>query len=145
MNVRRFCRFLLAYGIALVCFGSAVFGQSEKITLRQAPTPNQTVKMRMVQDIQMEISMSGAAALPGMQGMKMGTKSVSSMTQKVGPANAQGITESEVTFDESSVETTVNGQPMPTPGTTSNATGTKFVVVIDKEGKTVDIKGAADI
>ena len=140
MRFHRFHCVILAGSLAMAVCTSG-FGQSEKITVRLAPTPNQTVKMRMIQDMQMELSMPGAPAIPGMQGMKLGTKSVSAITQKVGPANAAGITETEVTFDESSIETTVNGQPMPMAGATSDLAGKKIVIVTDKDGKAIDVKG----
>src|SRR5436190_14039693 len=97
----------LALLFAFVCMScTSAFGQ-EKITIPRVPAPNQTVKMKIVQDVQMEMNMSGGAAVPGLGGpTKMRMKSVSTATQKIGATNAAGITTVEMTIEESTVEAT---------------------------------------
>src|SRR6516162_10059604 len=78
------------------------FGQSEKISLRKIPQPNQTVRMKMVQETDMDMTMEGMPAAASMGPMKVLMKSVTMMTQKNGPADSQGNILAEVSIDEAS-------------------------------------------
>jgi len=130
-------------GLTLLVF-SATFAlaQSEKITIRMVPEPNQTIRMNMTQEMQMDIVMEAIPGLPpgaAMPPMKMVSKTVTAMTQKVGPANAQGNVESEVIYDEIRTETTMNGQRVPSNVNTPFV-GKRMTVTYDKEGNVVDFK-----
>jgi hypothetical protein len=119
------------------------FGQSEKISLRKIPQPNQTVRMKMVQETDMDMTMEGMPAAASMGPMKVWMKSVTTMTQKNGPADAQGNILAEVSIDEASTDskTSMNGQAMPAPPTPPNPLlGQKFTMTFDKQGDIVDTK-----
>jgi hypothetical protein len=120
----------------------AAFVQSEKITIKMVPEPNQTVRMRMVQEMEMEMAFEGNVPpeLAARGPMKMAMKTAFAMTQKVGAPNKQGNIESEVTYDEVSTEATMNGQPMPLGDEVGKFAGKKLTATFDKQGNLTDFK-----
>lgn len=136
----------IALGFAL--FASIIaFAQSEKITLKMVPEPNQTVRMRMVQEMEMEMTFEGTAPAdtPALNPMKMASKTVFAMTQKVGAPDKEGNIESEMTYDEVSAEMTMNGQPMQLGDTGSKFIGKKITATFDKQGNPLDFKIPPDL
>lgn len=138
----------LTIALGAVCFTSTTtFAQSEKITIKMAPEPNQTIRMRMVQEMEMNMSFEGnppeEAAPAGP--MKMLAKNVFAMTQKVGAPDKQGNVTSEVIYDEISSDMTMNGQPMQLGDTIGKLTGKKVTATFNKQGELVDIKIPPDI
>src|SRR6516162_3616073 len=98
------------------------FGQSEKISLRRIPQPNQTVRMKMVQETDMDMTMEGMPAAAGMGPMKMSMKNVTTMTEKNGAADSQGNIQAKITIEEASLDTkmSMNGRTMPAPPSPPN-------------------------
>lgn len=146
MNRRTVRRFTVAAFVA--CFiWTPAFTQSEKISLRLLPRPNQIVRMRMVQETDVDVSFDSNSSVPAaaMVPVTLGTKTVVEITQKSGPANAQGHIEAEITYEEVSTGATMNGQPMPANDTSGSFIGKKVTVTFDKQGSVLDIKVPADI
>ena len=127
-------------GALACCTWSLAFGQAEKITLRRAPEPNQTVRFRAVQDIQMEMTVEGDVAQRGgaPQPTKMGAKAISAYVQRTSPVRANGSVQSEVTIEESRTESTLG--PPPANDNLALLTGKKFTVTFDREGNAVDVQ-----
>ena len=98
--------------------------------------------MRMVQEMDMKMSMEGlpAGMPPGLGAMNMVTKNVMVMTQKIGPADAQGNVTAETTFDQVSAEAAMNGRPSPAAPPKNPLAGQTITVVYDKQGNIVDTK-----
>src|SRR5262245_57460111 len=89
--------------ISIVCgIYTGAWAQSEKIGLRMAPHPNQTVHMRMVQETEVDMSFvtNSTTAAEAMAPVKMATKTLVAITQKSGAANVNGQIEAELTYDE---------------------------------------------
>jgi len=131
----------IALGLAL--FASTItFAQSEKIILKMVPEPNQTVRMKMINEMEMDMSFEGdlPADAASLGPMKMKSRTVFAMTQKVGAPDKQGNVISEMTYDELSSEITMNGQPMQLDDTIGKFTGQKIMATFDKQGEMVDIK-----
>ena len=145
MNRRSGHRFAVAVFVA--CFiWTPAFGQSEKISLRLLPRPNQIVRMRMVQETDVDMSFDSNLSVPAATiPVALATKTVVEITQKSGPANAQGHIEAEITYEEVSTGVTMNGQAMPANDTSGNFIGKKVTVTFDKEGSVLDIKVPADV
>ena len=61
----------------------AVIAQSEKVSIRMAPRPGQTVHLTLAHEVDMDISF-GAGAAPGVMPMKMVIRMTAAMTQKTG-------------------------------------------------------------
>jgi hypothetical protein len=136
----------IALGLAL--FASiTTFAQSEKIKFKMVPEPNQTVRMRAIQD--MELSMSfesetpSADALP--EPVKMVARAVFAMTQKVGAPDKEGNVSAEVTYDEVSSELMMNDQPMQIGDKVDNFIGKKITATFNSRGEMIDIKVPPDI
>ena len=124
-----------------------VFAQSEKIRLKMVPEPNQTVRMRMIQDMEMDMSFEGetpsAAALP--EPVKMMARAVFALTIKVGAPDKEGDFTAEMTYDELSSEMTMNGQPMQHGDASGKFIGKKILTTFNKQGEMVDLKMPPDL
>ncbi len=133
---------LLASTTSYAQSGAQPGAQSEKITLKIVPEPNQTVRLKMVQEIELEFSVEGdsplGAALPGP--MKMVAKTVMALTQKVGAPDKDGNVAAEMTYDELSSETTMNGQPVQLDDTPGKFVGKKVLLTFNKRGEIIDLK-----
>jgi hypothetical protein len=132
--------------IFICCTSILALAQNEKVSIRMTPQPNQTVHMKMVQEMDMDISFDGtspAITLPG--AMKMNSKSVWSTTQRVGAIDKDGNIETELTYDEAHSEVTMNGQPMTTNDPANKFLGKKVVVKVDTQGNFVDVKLPPDV
>jgi hypothetical protein len=130
-----------------LCVWTAAGGQTEKITIRRAPEPNQTVRMRMAQHVEMDMTLEGnTAALGGVPtSQKMAMKSTSLISQKTGPLSPEGNVQTQVTVEESHSESTMNGQPGAGDAATRRLVGKTIVLTIDKTGKTIDMKIPPDM
>src|SRR5215510_13701272 len=104
---------IIALGLALFASLTA-FAQSEKIKFKMVPEPNQTVRMRAVQDIELNMSFESETLSAGalLELVKMMTRTVFALTQKVGAPDKEGNVSAEVTYDEVSSELMMNDQPM---------------------------------
>ena len=130
--------------LVIACLSvAAVFGQTEKISLRMSPAPDQTVQMKMAQDMDINITFDGPA-LPGLTPMKMVMRTTTEMTQKVGPRKADGTVDAEVTYKQVTTEMSMNGQPLSTgndPGKLENVTVT---ATYNRNGEIINIRGLPD-
>jgi len=138
-------RLSFVIGALVVCLAvAAPFAQSEKVTLRIAPAPDQTVRLVMAQDMDMDMSVDGTGTLPGLGGpMKMVMRTTAAMTQKVGPRKPDGSVDAEMTYQQVKSEMSMNGQVLPisVPNPLENLT---VRVTYNRDGKIVDFKGLPD-
>jgi hypothetical protein len=136
----------ISLGLALFASITA-FAQSEKITLKMIPEPNQTVRMRMIQDIELNMSYESetpsAPALP--PPMKMTMRAVLALTQKIGAPDNEGNVIAEMTYDEFSFETILNGQLLELGDIGDKFIGKKAIVTFNKRGEMIDLKMPPDI
>lgn len=129
--------------LCLALFASlTVFAQSEKIAIKMVPGPNQTVRMKMIQDMELNMSFEGESpsAEPSPEPIKMLAKAVFALTQKVGPPDKEGNITSELTYDEVSSEMTMNGQPMQLGDAAGKFVGQKILAIFNKQGEMIDLK-----
>ena len=113
--------------------------QAEKVSIGMSPPPNQTLRMTMIQEVDIEILFDGTPGLAGP--MKMVTRSTLSMTQKTGAAASNGTLEAEITYNAIRTETSVNGQVLPMPDDGSELVGKPVVVTYNRNGVIADIRG----
>ena len=118
------------------------FAQSEKVTLRMVPESNQIVRMRMIQDMEMEMIFEpeAASAEPLPEPIKIMSRTIFALTQKVGAQDKDGHIISELTYDEVSSEMTMNGQTMQFGDAASKFIGQKILATFNKQGDIIDIK-----
>jgi hypothetical protein len=134
--------------LSLSLFASlTAFAQSEKVSLKIVPEPNQTVRMRMVQDMELNLSFEGestsAEALP--EPIKMLSRTVFALTQKVGAPDKDGNITSELTYDEVTSEMSMNGQPIQLGDAAGKFIGQKVVATFNKKGDMIDLKVPPDL
>lgn len=98
--------------VAFAQTASAPTAAQEKISLRMVPKQNQSSKISMTSEFDLEMTFEGdiPPELAALNPMKMFMKSVSSFTQKTGPLNKEGLLELELLFDDSTIEMTMNGK-----------------------------------
>jgi hypothetical protein len=129
--------------LCLTLFASMIaFAQSEKIIFKMAPEPNQTIRTKLVHEMEMDMSFEGdlPTKADASGPTKMVAKMVLSLTQKVGAPDKDGNVTSEVTYDESAFEMTMNGQPMQFGDAASKIAGKKVSITFNRKGDIVDIK-----
>lgn len=131
--------------LALVCLclgSTTTFAQSEKISIRIVPKPNQTSHLSLSQDGEIEMSFEGNVPeeLAKMNPMRIKMKTLTSMTVRSGAPDNRGQLEVEMSYDKSSVEMTMNGNPVPGGNEADKLIGKKFKVVYDRQGNLVDVK-----
>jgi len=132
---------LLAVVIVACGVSSPGLAQSERVSLRVTPQPNQTVQVRTGSEMDMTVDVeSGAPA--GLGGpIHVTSKNVIRVTQKSGARNDQGQITAVLTFDELSNETLLSGQPLPVGSSRRDIVGKTVTVVFDKDGGVVDATG----
>ena len=119
-----------------------VLAQSAKVSIRMAPTPDQTIRMTMVQDMDVELSFdANAPSAPAKGPMKLTNKATMTLTQKIGARKADGTVDAELTYDEIRTEMSINGQPLPATGAETQLVGKAIVVTYSQSGEIVDVKG----
>lgn len=133
--------------VAIACLLSTVgVAQSERVTLRMAPQPNQTLHVRTVQETEVDVSFgAGDSLAPVASPMKLSTKTVFEITQKSGAATREGTIEADVVYDEIDSQTTMNGQILPSNDVSASFVGKKLAVTFDKQGKVLDVKVPPDL
>jgi hypothetical protein len=134
--------------LCFAIFASIItFAQSEKVTFKMIPGPNQTVRMRAIQDMELDMSFESetppAAALP--EPVKMMARAVFALTQKVGAPDKEGNVSAEVTYDEVSSEMLVNGQPTQIDDKVDKFIGKKIITTFNSRGEMIDLKIPPDL
>lgn len=92
---------VIAAAILACLSASPAFAQSERINIRSAPRPDQTVQMTMNQSMDLDLTIESGGALPASPGpMKMAMRMTMEMTQKTGTARPDGSYDSELTIGD---------------------------------------------
>ena len=138
MNRRRQTH-VLAFGLSACLIAQGAVAQSERVSVRMAPQPGQSVRLAMTQEMDFDIGFDGAMP-PGFSGMKILTRTTMTMTQKTGPRKADGTVDAELTYEEFRAETLMNGQPMPAEPV-DQIVGKTVSVTYARDGQIVSVKG----
>lgn len=149
--MKRFSLFVLP--MAILCLSltpAATLAQSEKpekVSLNIVAKPDQTTKLRMTSDIDMEMSFEGdiPPELAAMNPMKMQVKSVIALIQKTGPLDKENRFVMELTYDDTSTEMTMNGNAIPNGGDAASLKGKKIKVTMDQKGNIFDVQSPPEI
>jgi hypothetical protein len=116
------------------------FAQAEKIALKMVPEPNQTVRMRMIQDMELNMSFESETPVEGETPLKMLARTVFALTQKVGAPDKDGNITSELTYDEVVSEMTLNGQEIQLGDAAGKFIGQKILATFNRRGEIIDFK-----
>jgi len=128
--------------VVVACLATpAISAQSERVNIRPAPRPDQTVRMTMNQSLDMDLTIEGGPALPAGPGpMKMAMRTTLEMTQKTGAARPDGSYDSELTYGEVHATVEMNGVPLPAAAPASQIEGKTITVTYDGNGQIIDVK-----
>jgi hypothetical protein len=129
-------RLILAVVMACAACLTAI-ARSEKVSVRMTPQPNQSVRLRMVQEMEVQMSPDAGAgpAAVAVPAMQMTMKNVVSMRHETGAANKDGTIDAQMVYDEVQIEIALNGQPMPAADATgAGLVGKKITLTYDKLG-----------
>jgi hypothetical protein len=140
--VRKQISILIAISLSSLLSGH-VLAQAEKITINNAPKPNQKFRFTMAMETDFDISIEHPDLPAALKPMKMGTKIVMGMSQKTGAFNKQGQLEAELTFEKLSLDFSMNGTPS-TGGELDKIIGKKIIVIYNSKRELADIN-ASDI
>jgi len=125
----------------LVAAPGLLAAQTDPITIRLGPAPNQTLHGRTVQDMTMSIAPDpAAAAMLPIPATSIQISMTIDTTATVGPADGAGHYESRMVCDNVSGTTTVNGKPAPFAMPTAAITGQAFTFFYDDAGRVIDVK-----
>ena len=120
--------------------GPAIRAQSDKISLRMAPSPGQTVQMLMTQKMDLELSLEGAP-VPGLVPMRMVMQSTMVLNQKTGARKPDGSIDVEMTYDQISSDVTMNDQSTTAVDASNELIGKPVVVTYSASGEIVGVRG----
>jgi hypothetical protein len=110
LTVIRLLAFLFVVGV------DAAVAQT-RVMIGGPPAPGQTIKVRMMQEMDFELKPVGDVPPPGMtkEGIRSKGKSVLLLKQQVGDRDADGRLRLDLTYEEVSQELSVNDKPLPIP------------------------------
>ncbi len=144
--MKRISLFLLPVAIlALSLVSATAFAQTEKlekVSLHMTPKPDQTAKLRMATEVDLEMSFEGAVppAQAALNPMKIQMKSVTAFTQKTGALDKQNRFEMEMVYDDVTSEMTMNGNALPIGEEMAQLKGKKIKVTMDQSGNIFDVQ-----
>ena len=129
-------------GVAgIVTIASVASAQTDRIPIRVAPAPNQTVHGTMTMDLSLDVTIDGAPAnAPAPPGpITLGMNMTMSHSLAVGSRDDTGGVTAHITLDDATATTTMNGMPMPMPMPAASLKGLEAAVVFDASGTVTDV------
>jgi hypothetical protein len=112
-----------------------VGAQTERVTINTAPRPDQTIHIRIVQDMDFEATTPSAALPPS----AIKATSVMAMTETVGHPDDRGKLEAQIRYDEISEAMSVNGIALPVPQPLQSLAGQTITAAFDDQGHLQDL------
>jgi hypothetical protein len=116
-------------------------GAGRKVTVGGAPTPGQTIRLNIVQDADMTMKPSAAAAGSPMPSMHMKQKTIMVVSQKVATPDAKGAIGIQLTYEDISQEMTINDQPPPPEAAAALAAlkGKSLAMTVGASGELLEV------
>lgn len=127
---------------SLLFFPAAVLAaQGERINLRWAPAPNQTIHLRATQDMQMKMDPDAPAPdTRPIPPIDMVMHTVVDTTSVVGPTDAAGHYTAALTIDNMAATMTMNGREMPIPAAMNDPAARPVITFsYDDQGRVLSI------
>lgn len=125
---------------SLLLPAAVLAAQSERITVRMAPAPNQTIHLRTTQEIVMttDAPMPAGSVPPTLSGPMTATMIVES-TSAVGPTDHDGHYSARMSIDHASATVVMNAKSMPLPPVPDNVARPVITFSYDQDGKVIDV------
>src|SRR5262245_680015 len=132
---------------SLLCalFADQVIAQSDKISIRFVPIPNQTVRFTITSEGEMEISYPVNAPGSEIKPMKMTIKSVLGLSQKTGQFDQQGRIDADLTYEIGESQILMEGTAFPVDEIGKRLIGKKIKAIYDRKGELLDLKVPDDL
>jgi hypothetical protein len=124
--------------VSLLIPATLVSAQSERVTVRMAPAPNQTLHLRTTQDMAMTTETSGDGSAP-FSAMAVKLHNVVDVTSAVGPTDNKGHYTAKMTIDSIVATATMNGRELPLPMVAAEAAKQVITFSYDDQGKVIDV------
>ncbi|HEX3646719.1 MAG TPA: hypothetical protein VHT95_13985 [Vicinamibacterales bacterium] len=127
--------------LSSLMLSAAVGGaQTERVTVRMAPAPNQTLHQRTTQDTELTTETeAGAGSDKPIPAMAMSMRAVVDTTSAVGPTDHDGHYSARVTIDAITATATMNGREMPVPSQVTAAATQVITFSYDENDKVIDV------
>jgi hypothetical protein len=146
MNMTMTLSFRSIRGVLLVlslCATGVVSAQSERITIRLMPQPNQVVRFHTVQEVRFALPSPGTPANTTSPSSGAVAATIDAVhTLSVGAPDSQGHAEAQFAFEQFMMSMSLNGQPMPLPLPMDSILRHLFTATLDRDGRIIDVKGA---
>jgi hypothetical protein len=132
---------LRLFALSSLILPAALAGaQTDRVTVRMAPAPNQTLHLRTTQDTEMTTEAEAAAGSDtSIPPMTMSVRTVVDTTSAVGPTDNDGRYRARMTIDTISATATMNGREMPLPTLATDAAKQVITFSYDENGKVIDV------
>jgi len=117
-----------------------------KVSVGGRPTPGQSVRLNIVQDLDMTMKPAEATAGSPMGPMHIKAKTTTVVSQKIGTPDEKGAVKVEMTYEDISQDIRLNDQPAP-PEAAEAALGIKgktLSMTVDANGDMVDVTPPPD-
>jgi hypothetical protein len=124
---------------SLVVLPALLTAQAERITIRMAPAPNQTIHLRTTQEMVMTTDIAAPAGSTPPPGEPVTVSMVVESMSAVGPADPNGRYTAQMTIDRASATVSMNGKPMPLPNTLDDSLKPVITFSYDQDGKVLDV------
>ncbi|MEO6008335.1 MAG: hypothetical protein ABIU38_09760, partial [Vicinamibacteraceae bacterium] len=120
--------------------------QSKKITVGGRPAPGQTIRLNIVQDADINMKPSEAAAGSSMGPMHLKAKTTTVVSQKVGTPDEKGAIKVEMTYEDITQDVRLNDQAAPPEAAEAvmKIKGKTLAMTIDANGDMLDVTPPAD-
>ena len=121
--------------LALLAVPGSLAAQ-QRITLRAGPAPNQTIRLELMQDLLLDMTMPGA----GMGPMSLEGRLHLIGLEKVGTPDPEGRLSADLSVEQVTLDMKMNGVTRPAPEAVEQLQGKTFVIVYDARGRVVEVK-----
>ena len=134
---------LAGVGLLAITLASAPAGaQTDRVMIGAVPAPDQTLRLKMTQDMNFTITPTGdppPGAPPGP--IRMTGNTVTTIRQQVGKPGADGRLQIDLTYEDVTQEMRMNDNPLPVPPEVTAALKGKTISLwVDGKFQVVDVK-----
>jgi hypothetical protein len=126
--------------LALLVVPLSVGAQSERVTIRLAPSPNQSFHMRLLQEINVDVEAADSASTTPVPPTKLALTISMVSSMAVGAADDQGRLDVRMKYDEAKMDARLNDQPAPFPDMLGALEGRELTLTYDRDGRVLDLR-----
>ncbi len=120
--------------------------QTTKVPVGGRPTPGQTLRLNIVQDVDLTMKPAEAVAGSPIPEMHLVGKTSTVVSQKVGTPDEKGVLKVDMTYDDVSQDMSLNGKPAPPEAVaaTQRIKGKTLSMSLDAAGELLEVTSPPD-